>query len=495
VKSFFTDNRSFAQGLGPNLSQERILKWPIILRTLGVLWVLCGLVLLVPAAISCFYHEQEWDNFLGLAIFVVLWGGSLALGFYKKESHVFRWREGVIVTALSWVSVSGIFALPFYFCSATIAWIDGLFQSISSLTTTGLSTIQEPLPISMVVWKLFLQWLGGFGIVMMAGTVLPLLNISGVRIVLAEFSDQSEKTMPRFSGMILRVLFMYTGLTITCIMALSMLGLDFFQSFSYAIAASSTGGCIDSPQRLDQLGGCVKVVLTVCMLLSSCPLVLLADLAQGRWRQFFHNQQVIGYLRVYSMALFLTVWGLYRLKHWVPWMDVFFSVASVMTTTGFEIHPALRKGCFSLLLLGLGLIGGCAGSSAGGLKIYRLQILMGLAKNQMQQSLTPHRFRPVVYNKEVVGQETINGVVVACFIFMAALGIIALAMSYHGLTPGQSLELSFTALTSMGSFLGQDFLFHEVPSGVKVLTMAGMLLGRLELTAILVLMMLPFSKS
>lgn len=424
-----------------------------------------------------------WGRFLLPLLFsfliTVFLGGCITIATYTNSPKKLEHSQIFLTTCLVWFVLSLTAALPFYWSFSYKGWTWAWFEAVSALTTTGFSDIPTYAK-SLIFWRCLLHWLGGIGIIAMALTLFPALRLGGMQLFHTEFSDRSQKLQSRVSEIATSLLSIYFLLTLLCCLILWALGLSFWDSFFYALSTVSTtgfeGGVLRSPE--------VDLVLTFFMLLGGSPLILLArylykDVSlkeEGQWKLYL------------SIVFFTTlIVGSYRSWYWQEafhesLLKSFHAVASFTTTTGVTLSESWTS--FSVIIFFiLSFIGGCTGSTTGGLKIFRLKVLIEVTRCQFMQILKPHGVFVPFYQDQKIKPETAQAVFAFLFLYVACFAGLSLGFCGLGYSLSFSLVHSWSCLTNLGGGL----VAHSFPlsSSAKLLSMFGMLLGRLEILTIL----------
>jgi trk system potassium uptake protein TrkH len=480
----------------------------VVLFLIGILESIMAVIMLVPLGLELFFYETtHWHAFAESAFMAGFLGSILSLAFRPHGSIVLHVREAFLLTALVWVVTSLVAALPIYLSESwsgqTLSFIDACFEAVSGLTTTGGTTLiaLDDAPRGLLLWRAMLQWIGGIGIIVMALSILPILRIGGMQLFRSESSDRSEKILPRLQQIASEIFKAYLALTFICTAALLLLGLSLFDAFCHSMSAVSTGGFSTHDASIAAFNSVgVEIVLIIFMTLGGSSLVLLVQSLRGQSSALFRDPQHRTYLFILALLIgILTLWRflydgvalLTSLRH------VGFSVVSVMTTTGFIAQDYTLWGPFPVaIFLVLGSIGGCTGSTAGGIKIFRFQALFALAGSHLRQLRRPHGVYLATYNGQKISDTVALSVFTFVTLYLLALVLIALGLSAFGLDLVTSISGAATSLGNvgpgLGSLIGPDGNFASLSVCPKLLLMFAMILGRLELMTIIVLLMPSF---
>jgi len=422
----------------------------------------------------------------------------LTLLLYSRtdDLNAFLWSS--LVTA-----VAGIFAALPMVLIQHISYTDAFFETMSGVTTTG-STILVGLDKAspgLLIWRSMLHWLGGIGFIGMAVAILPLLRVGGMRLFQTESSDWGEKVMPRSHMAAKYILLIYSGLTLLGFLAFWIAGMTPFDAINHSMASISTGGFSTSDLSLANWSQpAVHWVAVVMMIFGSLPFTLYVATLRGNRRALFKDHQVRGFL-----GFLVATWLVFGTWLWLhsdnTWLDAFrivaVNVTSVVTTTGFALGDYTTWGSFAVLLFFyLTFVGGCSGSTAGGLKIFRFQVAYVLLKANLQQLVHPRAVIKQQYNNHNLDEEIVRSLITFSFFFTITIGVIALGLTLLGLDWVTALTGAATAVCNVGPGLGPIIgpagNFSTLPDAAKWLLTIGMLLGRLEILTVLVLVTRAF---
>jgi len=444
---------------------------------LGWLVLILGLTMVLHGLWAWLAQERAVTAFMCSACASIILGGTSILSFSGKPMVAFTMRQSFFLTLVSWVVVVIFSALPIYFSDIAPHWIDAVFESVSALTTTGLGVLPDSAYTgqSLKFWKVFLQWLGGFGIVMTAVILLPILRMGGNQLMRAESSDQSDKIVPRASNMAKYISGVYVLLTVC--FALLLKGatyLPWWDSITYSMATISTGGIAMSSYSVLDLSDGVKGILSMAMFMGSVTFVLFVGALRGDWRGLVRDEQVRGMVKVIGFTILAV--GLWHGKSSI--MDIVFMSVSAVSGTGFPAESLFHFGGIFWIIT---LIGGCSGSASGGIKIFRLQILYRMAKNNVLRALQPVGFYPTVYGGQKLDIPEIEAIISVVFFYLAGWIVATIAFTLCGHALGDAFTLASSMLTNSGLPLGSwADRVGEFSLGTKWIAMITMLCGRFE---------------
>lgn len=470
-----------------------------ILFVVGVLLLVLTFALIIPAAVDFISGDlNDAQHFIGSCFICAFIGGLFILAYRHEEGISLKIREAFLLTALSWFFVSVFAAFPFFLAQITPRPTDAIFEAVSALTTTGFTVIKglDDAPKGLLLWRSLLQWLGGLGIVLMALTLLPKLKVGGMQLFYSEFSDRSEKIMPRISQIAFALLTVYTVLTFLCFLLLWLGGMTGFNALCHSMTTLATGGMSTSDDGLGTLGTPFnKIVLSVFMVIGASTLILFVRVATGDWKAYFQDSQIRAYLSTLGIAITIVVlwrWSVQGHPFEEAFLNGLFLTVSMLTTTGLEMTENWG-GFIVIFFFILMFIGGCTGSTAGGIKIFRFQILYRVIKAQVNQLLHPHGVFIPVYNKKRVENQVVSAIFAFFALYLFSWALLALGLTIFGLDAWNSFLISASTLTNTGTYLGETYLNPAAfPTGAKCLLIFGMLLGRLEFITLIVVIMLPF---
>jgi trk system potassium uptake protein len=473
-----------------------------VIRPVIYIASLCGLYLstamFVPAIVDLYYGNPDWKNF-ALSAFSV--GGlSLAAGMATRgQMPVFNKRVGFLLVNVLWLVFSLAGAVPLML-AAHMSFAKALFESVSAITTTG-STVMvglDNMPRGILMWRSLLQWLGGIGIVALGLFVLPFLRVGGISFFKMESSDTNDKPFARLASFTSAFVAVYLAITFLCIVTYDLLGMSHFDAINHALTTVPTGGFSTHDASFgyfaqnEGLLWAATFFMTVCSLPFS---VLILFVVRGRLDALRDPQIIVfvGYLTAFSLA-----GGIYnRIANHVDFSTAlahsFFNMSSLISTTGFASQDYTLWGPFMIMLVFLAtFVGGCSGSTAGGIKAYRLVIIYNTMRSGLKMLLYPNSIYSVRYGKMTVDEEMLRGVFLFFSTYMLLWAVGALVMAAFGYDLATSLSASITALSNVGPGLGDivgpagNFATMEDP--VLYLLTLLMLLGRLEVLTILVVL-------
>ncbi|TXI31812.1 MAG: TrkH family potassium uptake protein [Aquipseudomonas alcaligenes] len=476
------------------------------LRTLafinGIFLITLAVSMLVPVGTLLVFEQTRGINaFLWSSLITFVAGIALVAQGRPQEGQL-RPRDMYMLTVSSWVMVSIFAALPFIFAEhASIT--DAYFESMSGITATGATifTGLDSMSPGTLIWRSLLHWLGGIGFIAMAVAILPMLRIGGMRLFQTESSDRSDKVMPRSHMVAKYMVVAYVGLSGLAVLGFWLAGMGAFDAVNHAMSAIATGGFSTSDASLGKWQQpAVHWVAVVVMILGSLPFVLYVATLRGNYRALLRDEQVRGFIKVLLISwLALASW--YTLTTELHWLEalrlVAVNITSVMTTTGFAVGDYHLWGPFaSMIFFYLGFVGGCSGSTAGGLKIFRFQVAYILLKANLKQLVHPRAVIKQNYNRHRLDEDIARSILAFSFFFTITIAVLALALAMCGLDWITALTGAAATVSGvgpgMGPIIGPAGNYAGLPEIAKWLLTIGMLLGRLEILTVLVLLFPAF---
>jgi trk system potassium uptake protein TrkH len=412
-------------------------------------------------------------------------------------------RQAFVLTTVVWVVIPSFAALPLAFADLQLSYTDAFFEAMSGLTTTG-STVMlglDSTPPGILLWRALLQWLGGIGIIAMAIVILPLLQVGGMQLFRMESSDTSDKVMPRTTQIVTYISVLYVALTALCAVLYWTGGMSGFDAVTHAMTTIATGGFSTHDASVGYFNSpAIDATATMFMLIGGMPFVLYLQALRGAPLRLIRDSQVRWFLATVVIAV-LSMWfyleGDLEGQVFKNFFRVAFNVVSVITGTGYSTEDYSAWGPFAVsVLFFLMFVGGCAGSTTCGIKIFRFQVLYATAKNQMYRLLQPHGVFIPYYNRRPIPETVTESVMGFFFLYALAFAVIAMGLGLLGLDFLTAASGAATAISNVGPGLGPRIgpagTFATLPDAAKWLLSFGMLLGRLELFTVLVLLLPSF---
>ncbi|MFT0858457.1 TrkH family potassium uptake protein [Ancylobacter sp. G4_0304] len=469
-----------------------------IAAILGVLLAILGTTMLIPALVDVVSGHNDFIVYAASAAITVFVGLSLWLAGRSGEVERLDLRQAFVLTTFSWVLLSAFAAVPFMWSDTDLSFTDAYFEAMSGLTTTGATVISnlDQRPPGVLMWRAFLHWYGGIGIIVLAIAFLPMLQVGGMQLFHAESSDKAEKMLPRAAQMAKSILGTYLVLSLACAVTFLLCGMSVFDAVAYAMATISTGGFATHDASIGYFhSAAIEYAAVVFMVAGSLPFVLYVRVLAGDFSRLFANSEVRLFLGLVALFTLLSTFQQIRggIAEGEPALrNALFNVVSIMSTTGFVATdfthwgPPTEALYFILLFLGA-----CTGSTAGGMKMFRIAILGSALSQHLKRIIYPNGVFPVRYNGAPIGDDVVASVLSFAFLYMATFMVISLAINTLGFDLITSFSAAITAVANVGPGLGPVIgpaqNFSALPDHVIWLLSIGMLMGRLELFTVLVL--------
>jgi trk system potassium uptake protein TrkH len=471
-----------------------------VLRTLSVLLLIVSAFMAVSIPVAALSGEARLvPAFLvpiaaSLLFFVVMTAATRRDG--RRALPV---QASYLLVVLGWVAASLLATLPFILTGSIPRFIDAFFEVMSGFTTTGASILSdvEALPRSLLFWRSMTHWLGGMGIVVLTVALFPLLGIGGLRLMDAESPGPTvDKVTPRISSTAKMLWLLYLGLTVLEIVLLLLGGMDLFDAATHAFGTMATGGFSTRNASVGHFrSGYIDWVITVFMFLSGANFTLYYRLLRGQWRTVARDTELRAYTAVFVVSMLLVAANLLRSGAASGFLHGLrlggFQVASILTTTGFATADFARWPGFSqIVLFVLMFIGGCAGSTGGGIKVVRLVTILKHSLTEMKYMVSPHGVYAVRVGGQVIRKNAIFSVYAFVFLYLLTLFSAILVVASSGADVPTSVTASLATLGNIGPGLaavGPVANYGHFPAYVKAYLSFAMLAGRLEIYTVLIL--------
>ncbi len=465
---------------------------------IGVLLVVLGIFMLGPYIAQIIYKEES-HSFLSSS-FVTIFIGILFILINLDRDSILNLQQTFLFSSMAWTSVALFGCLPFLFSNLELSFSDSFFESMSGITTTGSTVISnlDNAPKSILLWRALMQWLGGIGIIVMAITVLPLLKVGGMQLFKMESSDSTEKILPRTIEVAKIIILTYLILTSLCAISYWFFGMNIFDSVTHSFTTIATGGFSTHDESIGFFNSTnIENVATIFIILGSVPFISYLKFLKGNKKVFFQDVQIKGMIYILLISVFIMFFYLFLISHESTIIEKLrissFNVVSILSGTGYVTDDFGLWGEFSLIFfLFLMFIGGCAGSTTCGIKIFRVQILFIFLRDQLKKLIHPNSIVVTKYNNQKISDDFINSVIIFIFSYLFLFLILSIFLSISGMDFLSAVSGAATSISNVGPGLGEmigpNGNFKEVSDLSKWLLSFGMLLGRLELFAVLVLL-------
>ena len=467
--------------------------------TLGILLIILGISMLIPIIAQFFYDELD-SSFLGASIITIIFGTLFFLSNLDHDKKL-NLQQAFLLTALSWLSIAIFSSLPFIFSGNSFTITNAFFESMSGITTTGSTIIPDlkTIPKGILLWRAILQWLGGIGIIVMAITLMPIMNVGGMQLFKISSNDTSEKILPKSKEIALRLIYIYLILTVFCASSYKILGMNIFDSLTHAMTTIATGGFSNYNESIGFFNSVsIEISAMIFIILGSLPFIVYIKFLNGNKKIFFNDTQIKTFIKIILLSiLILTIYLAFDKSNSFNFRAILFNVISILTGTGYVNAKFDSWGGFPVILfLLLMFIGGCAGSTTCGVKIFRIQILFSFISNQLKKIIYPKGIFILKYDQNPVDNNFISSVISFIYLYLLIFFIITALLSLTGLDFVTSISGAATSISNvgpgLGSVIGPNGNFSSLPDMSKWILTLGMILGRLELFAILVLFLPSF---
>lgn len=464
---------------------------------IGLLVASLGLTMLAPLVSDLVSGNGHWPVFLEASAVTVLTGALTALACSNGVTEGLNIRQTFLLTVLVWVALPFFGSIPFVIGATNLSFTNAFFEAMSGLTTTGATVLGgiEALPEGLKLWRGILQWLGGIGIIVVAMVFLPELRVGGMQIFKSEAFDTMGKILPRATEISSRISVIYVTLTLACAVAYAATGMTSFDAIVHAMTTVSTGGMANADASFGAYGAGAHYVAVIFMILAALPFVRYVQLLGGTAQPLIFDRQIRGFLLTISITVLVLSAYLFETNHGyteIAFREALFNVVSIMSGTGYSSADYGLWGPFAVtLFFFIGLIGGCAGSTACSVKIFRYQLLFASIKVQIKRIHSPHGVFTPRYDGRPVGLDILNSVMAFFVAFIVTLGIITIAVGITGEDFITSISGAATALANVGPGLGEKIgpagNFNGLNDAAKWVLAAAMLIGRLEILVVLIL--------
>jgi len=469
---------------------------------IGLLVTVLGVAMLLPLLVDIAEGRGHWQVFAQSGLITVLTGGTIALSCQNGVREGLTIQQTFLLTTGVWLTLPIFGALPFVLGATQTAYVDGFFEAMSGLTTTGSTVLSglEELPKGLLLWRGLLQWLGGIGIIVVAMVFLPELRVGGMQIFRSEGFDTMGKILPRATEISSRISTIYIGLTLLCVIVYALCGMDLFDATVHAMTTIATGGFANYDASFGAFPPAAQYAASVFMVLAALPFVRFVQLSAGTARPLFRDTQIHAFLATAAViVLVITLWTWVHtgMRAEQGFRLALFNSVSLLTGTGYASANYMAWGSFAIAVLFFtGLIGGCAGSTACSIKVFRYQLLIASIRAQLMKTRSPHGLFTPRYQGRPVDDEVLNSVMSFFVFFIVTLGVVAVALGMTGLDFVTSVSGASAALANIGPGLGEIIgpagNFAPLNDTAKWILSFAMLLGRLELMAVYAILTVGF---
>ena len=469
--------------------------------TLGILQIILGAFMSIPIITQFLYAEFD-SSFVIASIITLIFGILFLISNLDYEKKI-DLHQAFLITSLSWITVAIFGSLPFFFSNLNLTFTDSFFESMSGITTTGSTIITnlENTPKSILIWRALLQWLGGIGIIVMAITLMPLMNVGGMLLFKVLNSDSSNEILPSSKEISIKLILIYISLTFICGLSYKIFGMSIFDSITHSMTTIATGGFSNYNESIGYFNSYkIEVVAILFIILGSIPFISYIKYISGNKKIFLKDSQITTFVKlIFISILILFIYLLFKdgIFSFSNLRSITFNVVSILTGTGYVTKEFDQWGSFPLFyFLILMFIGGCAGSTACGIKIFRIQLLYLFLINQLKKIIYPRGIFIIKYDNNNVDEKFMSSIISFIFLYITIFFIITALLSLSGLDFTTSISGAATSISNVGPGLGDQIgpngNFSLIPNVSKWILSLAMILGRLELFAILVLFLPSF---
>jgi trk system potassium uptake protein TrkH len=464
---------------------------------LGSIMLGLAALMLAPCAYAWYLDSPDLPAFLASAVVAALAGALMVSGGGGLPR--LRAREMFLLTTLAWLTVCTLGALPFVLSNTVGSVTDAVFESVSGVTTTGSTVLTglDAMPRDILLWRSMMQWIGGIGIIALGAAVLPFLRIGGMRLFRTESSDLSEKSLPQTRNVLLRLSCVYVVITLACAVAYMLAGMSVFDAINHAMTTVSTGGYSTHDQSIAYFrSSAIEMIAVAFMIIAAIPFMLFLPALQRRRVRVLSDGQVRSMLIAYAaVVMLLTAWRLQVTDTAVltALRDSVFSVVSIGTTTGYVSADYGRWGGFAIVVFFfLTFVGGCSGSTSGGIKIFRFRIAFSMFRETVQRLLHPNAVSSHAIDGHHIPDEIVASVMAFSLAFACTVSIVAVILAALGNDFVTSFSAAATATANVGpgvgDMIGPHTTFASLSMPSKWIMCVAMLLGRLEIFTVLILL-------
>lgn len=486
----------------------RTFNWKIVFKTYGALLLLESLFMALPTLVSHIYHECDTMAF-GISTGFTLLAGLFSLLIGGRAPKRVGQREGYVIVASVWLVFAAFGMLPFYLSGASHTITDSYFEAMAGFTTFGgtIFTDVEVLTHGILFWRAMMQWLGGMGIIVLSVAVLPMFGLGGMQLYSAEVTGVSyEKLGPRISGTAKGMWLMYISLTLIEFGLLYLLKMDSFDALCHSMSTIATGGFSTKNAGMGAYSAGVQWVVAGFAMLSAINFTLLIFIFKGKPKRLWKDEETKWYISsTLVLTLIMAVGLFFQYGYQHQWDGLsnftqkaeesmrmaFFTVTNTVTSTGFSANypraewPAVVT-MFTFLMM---FLGGCAGSTAGGIKQVRIIMLLKNSLAECKRRIHPNAVIPAKLNGKPVSTQTMNDIAAFFFLYLFIALLTALIFSATGLEFGDAIGTAASCMGNLGMNIGRfaDGCYAELTDAAKWLASFVMCIGRLEIFTVILL--------
>ncbi len=479
------------------------IKFRLILHFIGYIISLVGVLMLIPAFIDFFFNRSSSKSFFIFSLFTTFIGFTFAFANKEENLGVMSAKDGFLITILSWIIVVAFAALPLSFSYLNLSYTDAYFEIMSGITTTGATVITDldQLSYGLHFWRALMQWIGGIGIIVIGILLFPSIQGGGMQLFKLEAFETFDSAFKKVKTIALGILLIYSVITVIIIILLMYVAdLNFFDSLIHSFTSVSTAGFSNKNSSIAYFNNpTAEIILMISMIIGGMPYILLYYFIFLRKINLFSDSQVIGYFKILIISVLLLFSYLYfhnGLSSFNSFRYASFSVVSLLTGTGLVNVDYTGFGYFpTMMLFFVMFIGGCGGSTACGIKVYRFQIAYQVLKSAVDKLFLNKHISVSYYNNKIITSDMSINIFSYLFLFLIFLAFGSVCLSAMNLDFITAFSASVACLTNVGPGIGQvvgpSGTFASIPDGGKWILVMLMLLGRLEILGVIII----FSKN
>lgn len=465
-----------------------------ILLIVGLLLSTLGCAMMLPAIVDLVANNKDWEVFASAGALTLLIGVGLYAGA-RGIPQGMSTRQAFIMTTLAWVALSVFGALPYLWSGVVPTYTDAFFESMSGLTTTGATVITnlDNAPPGILLWRGIQQWLGGLGIIVMAVAVLPMLQVGGMQLFKIEAFDTAEKIMPRATQISGSLTLVFIIITLFCAAAYVMAGMGPGDAVIHAMTTVATGGFSTKDSSIGHFdSNLIELIAVFFMVLGAIPFILYVQAWQGNPQKLWQNSQVRVFLGLLATLTAIAWWLHPPEGAFDGFVEAIFSVTSIMTGTGYTTADyGLWASGTNAFFFSIMFLGGCAGSTSCGIKIFRFQVMFQTIWQHLSRIFYPNGIFIMRFNGKPIEDGVSSAVMNFIAVYFLLFWVFAVMLNMTGMDFLTAMSAAGTAISNVGPGLGDEIgpasTFQNVSMSGKWILCAAMLTGRLELFTVLVL--------
>jgi trk system potassium uptake protein TrkH len=476
-----------------------------ILYILGWLVTAFGVSMIFPVWAALHFNDGDWMVFVGTGGVTVFLGVNLVL-MNRRNEIVLSHRDGFLLTLLSWTVLSAIGSIPFYLAGVTATWADAFFESVSGLTTTGATVLVglDTMGHGILLWRHILQWLGGMGIIVLAIAVLPFLGVGGMQLFRTEMPGVvKDKLQPRLSETARMLWIVYLGFTVIWIVLYWLAGMTAFDAICHAFSTIAIGGFSTHDASFAYFDSVlIELICIVGMIVGTLSFALhYICLTRRDPRLYWKNEEFrfyMGVLVIACMTVFLALLFTSDYSFGQALRYGVFNTVSIATTTGFATTDySLWHAVVPMVMLMVMFMGGCSGSTGGGMKILRIMLVVKQGMRELFRLVHPHSVSHIKVGRQMVPDHIMQALWSFVGLYVIVFNAVALVLTLYGIDLVTAFSAAAATITNTGPGLGDvgpSSNYAGLPGGAKLVLCLSMLVGRLEIFTLLVILTPAFWK-